>query len=99
MAVRHPRGVVCLGVARAPRGFLLDGPSVCASYIASGSGVGPRGAEMIGAELSGRVFAGLRSRVAPRGLSPDQTPAFDPTDAEPLPDFVFDQSLPAERDD
>ena len=24
----------------------------------------------------------------------DQTPAFDPTEAEPLPDFVFDQSLP-----
>ena len=24
----------------------------------------------------------------------DQTPAFDPTEAEPVPEFVFDQSLP-----
>ena len=29
----------------------------------------------------------------------DQTPAFDPTEAEPIPDFVFDQSLPGEFDD
>jgi hypothetical protein len=29
----------------------------------------------------------------------DQTPAFDPTEAEPPPDFVFDQSLPDEFDD
>ena len=28
----------------------------------------------------------------------DQTPAFDPTGAEPIPDFVFDQSLPDEFD-
>ena len=28
----------------------------------------------------------------------NQTPAFDPTDAEPIPDFVFDQSLPDELD-
>ena len=28
----------------------------------------------------------------------DQTPAFDPTEAEPVPDFVFDQSLPDEFD-
>ena len=26
----------------------------------------------------------------------DQTPTFDPTEAEPVPEFVFDQSLPAE---
>ena len=29
----------------------------------------------------------------------DQTPAFDPTEVEPAPDFVFDQSLPDEFDD
>ena len=29
----------------------------------------------------------------------DQTPAFDPTEAEPAPDFSFDQSLPDESDD
>ena len=29
----------------------------------------------------------------------DQTPAFDPTEAETAPDFVFDQSLPDESDD
>ena len=28
----------------------------------------------------------------------DQTPAFDPTEAEPVPEFVFDQSLPDEFD-
>ncbi|MCH7532428.1 MAG: hypothetical protein IH968_16500 [Gemmatimonadetes bacterium] len=28
----------------------------------------------------------------------DQTPAFDPTEAEPIPEFVFDQSLPDEFD-
>ena len=29
----------------------------------------------------------------------DQTPAFDPTEAEPVPVFVFDQSMPHEFDD
>jgi hypothetical protein len=29
----------------------------------------------------------------------DQTPAFDPTEAGPVPDFVFDPSLPDEFDD
>ena len=29
----------------------------------------------------------------------DQTPAFDPTEAETAPDLVFDQSLPDESDD
>ena len=29
----------------------------------------------------------------------DQTPAFDPTQAESIPDFIFDQSLPADFDD
>jgi hypothetical protein len=29
----------------------------------------------------------------------DQTPAFDPTEAEPVPVFVSDQSLPQEFDD
>ena len=29
----------------------------------------------------------------------DQTPAFDPSEAEPVPVFVFDQSLPHEDDD
>ena len=29
----------------------------------------------------------------------DQTPAFDPTEAEAVPDFSFDQSLPDESDD
>ena len=28
----------------------------------------------------------------------DQTPVFDPTEAEPIPEFVFDQSLPDEFD-
>ena len=28
----------------------------------------------------------------------DQTPAFDPSEAEPVPEFVFDQSLPHEDD-
>ena len=28
----------------------------------------------------------------------DQTAAFDPSEAEPVPDFVFDQSLPHEFD-
>ena len=28
----------------------------------------------------------------------DQTPAFDPTEAEPVPVFVFDQSMPHEDD-
>jgi hypothetical protein len=29
----------------------------------------------------------------------DQTPSYDPTDPEPEPEFVFDQSGPAECDD
>jgi hypothetical protein len=29
----------------------------------------------------------------------DQTPAFDPGGAEPLPEFAFDQSLPVEFED
>ncbi len=29
----------------------------------------------------------------------DQSPAFDPSEPEPAPDFVFDQSLPDEFDD
>jgi hypothetical protein len=28
----------------------------------------------------------------------DQTPAFDPADAEPIPESVFDQSLPDDFD-
>jgi hypothetical protein len=28
----------------------------------------------------------------------DQTPAFEPTDAEPVPEFVFDPSVPDEFD-
>ena len=38
------------------------------------------------------------ARGPPQGDFLDQTPAFDPTDAEPIPDFVFDQSLPDELD-
>ena len=45
------------------------------------------------------------ARGPPQGdLLLDQTPAFDPSDAEPtkggvpIPDFVFDQSLPDELD-
>jgi len=34
-----------------------------------------------------------------RDLLLDQTPSFDPADPEPLPDFQFDQSLPADFDD
>jgi hypothetical protein len=37
----------------------------------------------------------LFSRVACR----DQTPPFHPSEAEPIPEFVFDQSLPDEFDD
>jgi hypothetical protein len=37
----------------------------------------------------------LFSRVACR----DQTPPFHPSEAEPIPDFVFDQSLPDKFDD
>ncbi|MCH7565417.1 MAG: hypothetical protein IH968_16515 [Gemmatimonadetes bacterium] len=40
----------------------------------------------------------LRGNVARRCAEP-MTPAFDPTEAEPVPDFVFDQSLPDEFDD
>ncbi len=29
----------------------------------------------------------------------DQTPGFDAADVEPVPDFVFDQSLPGEFED
>ena len=32
------------------------------------------------------------------GFLLDQTPVFDPTEAEPIPEFVFDQSLPDEFD-
>ena len=40
------------------------------------------------------------ARGPPQGdLHLDQTAAFDPTEAEPVPDFVFDQSLPDEFDD
>ena len=40
------------------------------------------------------------ARGPPQGdLLLDQTPAFDPTEAEPIPDFMFDQSLPDEFDD
>ncbi len=40
------------------------------------------------------------ARGPPRGdLLLDQTPAFDPTEAEPVPDSVFDQSPPDEFDD
>ena len=38
------------------------------------------------------------ARGPPQGDLFDQTPAFDPTEAEPVPDFVFDQSLPDEFD-
>ena len=39
------------------------------------------------------------ARGPPQGdLLLDQTPAFDPSEAEPIPDFVFDQSLPDELD-
>ncbi|MCH7533559.1 MAG: hypothetical protein IIB36_17625 [Gemmatimonadetes bacterium] len=39
------------------------------------------------------------ARGPPQGdLLLDQTPAFDPTESEPIPDFVFDQSLPDEFD-
>ena len=39
------------------------------------------------------------ARGPPQGdLLLDRTPAFDPTEAEPIPDFVFDQSLPDELD-
>jgi hypothetical protein len=44
--------------------------------------------------------------LAPRGTRQsdpltgflDQTPAFDPAEPEPVPDFDFDQSLPADFD-
>lgn len=40
------------------------------------------------------------ARGPPQGnLLLDQTPAFDPTEAEPVPEFVFDQLLPGEFDD
>ena len=40
------------------------------------------------------------ARGPPQGdLLLDQTPAFDPTEAEPVPDFVFDPSLPNDFDD
>jgi hypothetical protein len=29
----------------------------------------------------------------------DQTPAFDPAEPDPVPDFEFDQSMPDESDD
>ena len=38
------------------------------------------------------------SRPPQGDLLLDQRPAFDPTDAEPIPDFVFDESLPDELD-
>ncbi len=38
------------------------------------------------------------ARGPPQGDFLDQTPAFDPTEAEPIPEFVFDQSLPDEFD-
>ena len=34
-----------------------------------------------------------------RDLLIDQTPSFDPTEPEPVPDFHFDQSLPGDFDD
>ncbi len=40
------------------------------------------------------------ARGPPQGdLLLDQTSAFDPTEAEPIPEFVFDQSLPDAFDD
>ena len=40
------------------------------------------------------------ARGPPQGdFQLDQTPTFDPTEAEQVPDFVFDQSLPDEFDD
>ena len=40
------------------------------------------------------------ARGPPQGdLLLDQTPAFDPSGAEPEPDFVFDQSLPTAFED
>ena len=59
------------------------------------------------------VFAILEHLELPHALPPispargppqgdfllDQTPAFDPTQAESIPDFMFDQSLPADFDD
>ena len=39
------------------------------------------------------------ARGPPQGDFLDQTPTFDPTEVEPIPDFVFDQSLPDEFDD
>ena len=59
------------------------------------------------------VFAILEHLELPHALPPispargppqgdfllDQTPAFDPTQAESIPDFMFDPSLPADFDD
>jgi hypothetical protein len=39
------------------------------------------------------------ARGPPQGDFLEQTRAFEPTEAEPVPVFVFDQSLPAEFDD
>jgi len=55
------------------------------------SDIASRAAQRTPAELA-------RPRPAPGRLPLDQTPAFDPTDAEPIPAFVFDQSLPDELD-
>ena len=39
------------------------------------------------------------ARGPPQGDFLDQTPAFDPSEAEPIPGFVFDLSVPDEFDD
>lgn len=40
------------------------------------------------------------ARRPPQGDFPlDQSPAFDLTEAKPIPEFVFDQSLPTDFDD
>jgi hypothetical protein len=44
--------------------------------------------------------AGPKPKYPPQGdFLLDQTPAFDPSEADPVPDFVFDQSPPHEFDD
>ena len=46
----------------------------------------------------GRAPRNAWSRSVVGDLLLDQTPAFDPTEAEPIPEFSFDQSLPDEFD-
>ncbi len=78
--------------------FLTDPPVVSAILLHLEPGP-PRNACCVGSGLPHQRPPISPARGPPQGdFLLDQTPGFDPTDTEPVPDFVFDPSLPEHFD-